>query len=65
MKSKLPLSLILILCGTLCLVGAVGLVAYHGSIGFKGSTTIEEFGFLAGVGLVALGIGIAVWRRGR
>ena len=65
MKSKLPLSLILILCGTLCLVGAVALVAYHGSIGFRGLTAIEEFGFLAGVGLSALGIGIAVWRRGR
>lgn len=65
MRSKLPLSLALILSGMLCIVGAVALVAYHGSIGFKGSTSIEEFGFLAGVGLIAVGIGIAVWRRGR
>ena len=63
MRSQIPL--ILILCGTLCLVGAVALVAYHGSIGFKGSTSLEESGFLIGVGLIAVGIGIAVWRRGR
>lgn len=65
MKSKLPLSLAVILSGMLCLVGAVALVAYHRSIGFKGSTSLEEPGFLVGVGLIAVGIGIAIWRRGR
>lgn len=61
MRSQRPL--IVILCGMLCIVGAVALVIYHGRVGFKGSTSLEEFGFLVGIGLVAVGLGIAVWRR--
>ena len=63
MKSEFPLSLVLILCGILCVAGALALVAYHRSIGFKGATSFEELGLLAGAVLAVVGIGIAAWRR--
>lgn len=65
MQNKYRFSASLIVCGVICIVAAAALVAYHGRVGFKGSTYLEELGFFVGAALAAAGIGVAVCRRWR